>query len=363
MRFSGLKISNQKYLIGDIERIENKQRISLSSHAYSTLLHDLDVFQPFGVKQGELSSEFLNQIFQNYQSCAESSIAESLHKKRDHLLTLLSGMADASAKNEAINLLIDEYAAKLEQNRKRRTKDKDASLLFRVSKDNLRFLLSDEGQQEAPFYRDDIGGYFKALLEEYCEQPFIIREQIYNRNSVDEINTAIDKELLLKITTRKHNISYVKPLALEQDTERLYNYLIGLKSTSREGPWEIGSIRLSSISSCKRQERSGFIRTEEKKEIRNAIKQTGIQYISGHDTFQRIIVELTTEGERMYRSILHLRPRYARKVAEHIYEFHCSIKQAENYFYTFGHNARIREPVFLADMFSRKYKNAAKRYE
>ena len=363
MKFSGLKVSQQKYLIGDIERIENKQRISLSSHAYSTLLHDLDVFQPLGIKQGELSSEFLNQIFQNYQSIAESSIAESLHRKRDHLLSLLSGMPETSEKNEAINLLINEYADKLEQNRTRRVKDKDVSLLFRVSKDNLRFLLSDEGQQEAPFYRDDIGGYFKALLEEYCERPFIIREQIYNRNSVDEINMAIDSGLLLKITTRKQNISYMKPLALEQDTEQLYSYLVGLMSTNREGPWEIGSIRLSSISNCKRQERSGFLNAGDKKEIRKAIKQTGIQYISGHDSFQRIIVELTPEGERMYRSILHLRPHYARKIAQHTYEFHCSIKQAENYFYKFGHNARVIEPQFLADKFLRMYRNAAKKYE
>ena len=46
-----------------------------------------------------------------------------------------------------------------------------------------------------------------------------------------------------------------------------------------------------------------------------------------------------------------------------IYEFDCTLRQAENYFFKFGHDAMVLEPENLADKFLRKYRNAVKRYE
>ena len=362
MKFSGLRKSAQAYSVGDITRIENKQRISLSSHAYSTLLHDLDVFQPTGQQSGEISSELINHIFSCFCNEAESSVAEAMQKKRLRLLELLSSMQDPHAREKSIALILKEYNAELEQKRKNRCREKDHSLTFRISKDNLDYLLSDEGQKESPAYRDNIGAYFKALLEEYCEHPYVERERIYYRNPVDEIELAIQNRKLLRVVTRKQYISYVKPLELGQDTGRLYNYLVGLIASHQEGPWQIGSIRLSSISNCARQAHSGFISAEKEKEIRKAVKETGIQYLSGSDTFQKIVVEFTPVGEKMYGTILHLRPQYTNRDGR-IYEFHCSFRQADNYFFKFGHHARILEPIQLAELFQRKYRNAAIKYE
>ena len=98
---------------------------------------------------------------------------------------------------------------------------------------------------------------------------------------------------------------------------------------------------------------------EKEREIRNAIREVGIQYLA--DTYNKIVVEFTPHGENMYRSMLHLRPQYTKK-SGNIYEFCCSERQADNYFFKFGHNARILEPERLADAFRRKYENAAKKY-
>ncbi|MBQ8622098.1 MAG: WYL domain-containing protein [Oscillospiraceae bacterium] len=361
MNFSSLKYSQASYEAGDITRIENKQRVSLSSHAYSILLHDMDIFQAASGKEGEISSELINHIFVNFHSQAESSLATALQNRHSYLMEHLCGMGDASARAEAVGLLLKAYSAELEQHRKERCALKNHTQLFRVSKKNLDYLMSDDGQREGAYHRDNVGAYFKAVLEEYCEHPYAERERIYCKQYVDEIELAILNRMLLRIETRNKHVAYMKPLELGRDPERLYNYLVGLMATGPDGHWEIASIRLSSITSCERRAQSGFISAETEKIIRSAIKQVGIQYLADNDSSERIVVEFTPQGEKLYRSILHLRPQYTQKT-DRVYEFNCSMQQADNYFFKFGHNARILEPKSLADKFRRKYENAAKKY-
>ena len=74
------------------------------------------------------------------------------------------------------------------------------------------------------------------------------------------------------------------------------------------------------------------------------------------------LVRLTPSGERKYQQILHLRPQYARKEGA-VYTFTCTQRQVENYFFKFGHDARILAPQELADKFKRMYESAAEQYE
>jgi predicted DNA-binding transcriptional regulator YafY len=270
-------------------------------------------------------------------------------------------MQNSQSREEAIDLLLKNYATELQKKSNDRCSIKGRTLSVRIFQDNLRFLLSEDGQQEACAYQDKIGTYFKALLEEYCQLPYVERERIYFRNQKDEIDLAIQNKQLLRIVTRKQFISYVKPLELCHDKEHMYHYLVGYASTNKNGPWKIVSFRLSSISECKRQVHSGYLTLDQKNKIRKAIAETGIQYLAGSDTRQIIRVEFTSYGEKQYRQILHLRPQYVSHDGL-IYEFDCTLKQAEDYFFKFGHNARILEPIHLAEKFQRKYHNAAKKY-
>lgn len=304
----------------------------------------------------------INRIFENFREQAESSIASALQSRRIRLSEQLSDLPDPYAREAAIRLLLHDYAAELKEKSKKRCAMDGDTLLMRIFKENLIFLLTDEGQEEGAAYDDKIGHYIKALLEEYCELPYVERERIYFRKQKDEIDMAIQNKKMLRIVTRKQYLSYMKPLELRQDPGRMYHYLVGLTSTSKEGPWQISSVRLSSITNCKKQAYTGSITPKQKNEIRKVISETGIQYLSGSDTRQRIRVEFTPHGENMYRQILHLRPQHTGHDGL-IYEFLCSLKQAEDYFFRFGHNARILEPIYLAEKFQRKYHNAAKKYD
>lgn len=362
MKFSGLKESQDALNARLLERIENKQRINISNHADSILKHDLDVFHVEEEKRSTPMTVMINRIFECYRDRAESSIAASLEKRRSKLMEQLSDMQDPIAREEAVRLLLSSYAARLQEQSTERCKTKGNPLSMRILHDNLLFLLSEEGQREASSYHDKVGAYFKAILEEYCALPYVKREEIYFRKQKDEIDLAISNKKLLRIVTRGQYISYVKPLELSQDQDHTYHYLVGLASASKDGPWKIASFRLSSITDCKRQAHSGVLSTDQKKEIHTAMAETGIQYLSGNDTRQEIVVEFTPHGVKLYGQILHLRPQYTSHDGL-IYKFDCSLKQAEDYFFKFGHNARILEPVHLAEKFRRKYHNAAKKYD
>ena len=195
------------------------------------------------------------------------------------------------------------------------------------------------------------GGYFKELLEDVERAKVsqkLLKFTLHSRN--------------ISLNGEKNSILYMKPSCIQEDDERMYNYIVGMIASSQDGPWQIGSVRLTSIKTCTMQSHSGKIISKSEKEIREAIKQRGVQYLSAYSNTGKVVVQLTPEGEKMYRQILHLRPLYIKKEGS-IYEFDCTIRQVDNYFFKFGHNAKVLEPQYLADLFMRRYQSAARQYE
>lgn len=374
MNFSSLKQHYTDWSIGNLDRIENKQRVSLSTHAYAVLLNDFHIFEPqetevLNVK--DLPSSFVNEVFRCFKSTARSSIAQAVQNQKILLGHMLQKMEDAQARQTATELMLLAFEQQLKEEQSRRCKQKDHTIVIRINIENQRYLLSDEGQAEGAVYHDKVGAYIKAVLEEYCEHPYVEREQIYYKEKLDEIQLAIDQKKLLKVTLRSkgrrdnaevNNIMYVRPFAVRQDTERLYNYLVGITSYNREGPWQIRSLRLSSILRCTKQEHPISISGDTRKEIEIAIREKGVQFLSDEQDVQRIVVGLTKSGQRMYRSMLHLRPQLVEIIGDCTYVFACSQTQANNYFFKFGHHAKIIEPLELADMFRRRYASAEAQY-
>lgn len=374
MDFSALKQSNESFLAGAQTRIENKQRLNLSEHAIAILIRDLEVFQSnasdLSLKE-TISSSAINRIISHFRSEARSAIAQAVQNERIRLQSVLQKVSSEQAHNLILEALLHDFKYQLIREMELRCQKKGCEIYFRVNKENIEYLISEEGQAEGPVYNDKVGLFFKAILEEYCEQPYVERERIYFKDHMDEIQLAIDYHKLLKVTlitknkrtgSPKNNIMYVKPFCVTQDSERLYNYLVGMISSMREGPWQIGSIRLTSILKCDHQMHPMTITLSTRTEIEEEIKRKGVQFLSDNQAAQRIVVKFTPKGERMYRSMLHLRPQYLKKTDDGIYEFNCSIHQAKNYFFKFGEDALILEPRYLASSFADKYQRAAKRY-
>lgn len=353
---------------------ESKQRLNLSQRAYDALIHDASVFLPEDAPMtdtGALPSGFLNHIFRCFADSAESSIASTLRSRREEYAQTLSPMAPGPAPDQALALLLDQEKQRLEQALARRLSEKGRAFSFRIDRENLEYLSTDAAQSEAAYYQDNVGSYFKAVLEEYGALPYVRREQLYHRAQLECIHTAIEQKKRLKLTLRNSHLAtgqamYMKPCALLQDADRKYNYLVGMLASSHDSDdFQYASVRLTSIVKCARMEKSGILRAEERREIERRIKASGVPYLSSGIHTQRIRVRLTDAGVRLFHTILHLRPMY---VSRHqhdgawIYEFDCLPWQAEIYFFKFGADARILEPADLAEAFRSKYEAAAAAY-
>lgn len=374
MTFGDLQFDYARYLEDPRLRVENKQRINLSDRAYAVLLNDSDAFRAEDSTKKQRSgpaSYIINHIFRCFRETAHSSVALACQNRKVELEKALAPVQPAAAREHAIQLLMEEYQTQLAEELGRRG-EKGHGFSFRIDIENLSYLASEDSQRERRFYSDRVGDYIKAVLEEYAELPPVERERIYYRNILDEIQLAIAQRTMLKLTMRTvskgrngtaNNILYVKPLGVQQDSEGLYNYLVGINATVKGGPWAPGAIRLTSIKDAHYLKQAAAVTKEERKFIKNEIRRNGVQYLSDSGSAGIVKVRFTPEGERQYYRILHLRPLYTTHPEPLVYEFSCTRFQAETYFFRYGHNVKILEPKNLADKFMRRYQSAAKQYE
>lgn len=142
----------------------------------------------------------------------------------------------------------------------------------------------------------------------------------------------------------------------------MYNYLVGLSSEDGKRPMRPQFIRLTSIRRVETVSGTA-ISKEDKKDLLRQMNDKGVQYLSSDSGKQKIVVQFTPNGERLYNRLLHLRPQCTQKSGSRIYEFECTEFQAETYFFKYGADAKILEPQRLADKFREKYRAALECYQ
>ena len=376
MNFSLL---SRDYLLiqqGDVDSIkpENKQRINLSDHAYNILINDKNVFSSDDTSKDlehKITSDIINQIFLNFKMRAKSSIAYRLAERRAELNQLLSALQLNTDQNIVVDALLQRYKEELITETAFFLKEKGHSLNIRLHDASIEYLVLHEGKDEAEYYNDNIGLYLKAVIEEYANLPYIEREKIFYKQNYETMLLGKSDGNMLKLTmkkpvmiegVKKTNIIYVKPYDVLPDNGRLYNYLAGNCSQNKEGPWRPQSIRLTSILKCEHTEKHSPLRN--KAEIKEQLRTKGVQYLSSEVANERIVVQFTPKGEQMYKTMLHQRPLYTfRQEGEGIYEFNCTRRQAEVYFFKFGQDVKIIFPEDFAQFFYCKYESAARQYE
>ena len=377
MQFSKLKASwkdlNQSNI--GIEEI-NRQQLNLSLHARSVLLQDVDAFyHQLHIEPGSnvIGSAVINHILRNFREDADASIYLACQKRRKQWSEDLKSL-DSTTSAAVIPLLEEAFRQSITEQIRQDLFRKGENMMFRINRKNLELLATNpypdwDGSSTKPergFYLDKVGNYLKALIEEYARKPYFEREEIFCKDVLVNAQKAIHLGLMLRITTRNQYVQYVRPYVVQGDSEQLYHYLAGYLAPGPDGPWSLGSVRLSGITDCTVYSESSEMDKAQIAELDAAIRKKGIQFLSDtaqQDLPRRIVVEFTEYGKRMYHRMLHLRPMYDGKPNGLIYQFTITPRQAENYFFKFGHNVKILEPQELADKFRRSYESAAKQYQ
>ena len=248
----------------EIEDVENKLRLNLSDYAFSVLNHDMEAFRLGETDSKRIPSAIINQIFSCCKDTATSSIALSANAKKEELAVILNGLESS---DKAVDRMVEVYVKELIATASDRLKMRGNPFSIRVDNRNLEYIRSDEGQAEGFYYNDRVGLYFKAIIEEYCQFPYVTREKIFFRDILNEITRAMDEVKIVKLKLQSQrtssdreqsNIIYMRPLCVEDDSEHMYNYLAGMAAPTQGGPWKPQSIRLTSIQRAEYQKNRAF---------------------------------------------------------------------------------------------------------
>lgn len=349
----------------------DKQRLNLSGRAKAVLLHDCMIFEPgknAETESGAITSTLINRVFRSWRENAHASILLRLEEKRAEVTKLLGEDVSPEQRDKILNRTLAVYETELQAEAEERYRQKDFPFSFRFDKENFEYLCG-EGNGESKYFNKNVGLYVKAVIEEYCELSYVERERIFCREIVRTEAVARENGGTLKLTmyqkdrrTGKQRLVYLKPYGIMQDSENMYNYLVGEGSGSPEEPGTIQSIRLTSVEKADEQARRGFLSTARKNEIEKLVRQQGVQYLSGKKAESPVRVRLTENGEDMYRRIRNQRPEKRSTVVEHEYEFDCTPFQAQVYFFRFGPDAKILAPQELADTVRDMHRAAAAQY-
>ena len=342
------------------------QRISmtLSQEAYSVIELDMEIFQNETNLDG-----FINTIINNFKDDSDASISlakEREHEKYTNWIKTISGANKITADDLAcIDRLTEGYAYDLQT--KMNSFNNGIPLKPRINNKNYDSLkMGQPDFQEEEFYPRE-GKYIKAILEVYAQLPFIERESIYYKEVIDDINAAISlgNILTFEYTNRKQQCSRIKvrPYKIASSSLLPFNYLLAIplnaKSIEDTHPY-----RISRIAHPERLSRTSHITREEKNQIEKWIQSKGgIQYLSSTDS--EITIALSEQGYILFKSILHLRPKYISKIHEGdkwILTFRCAEEQIKNYFFQFAQDAIILTPAHLKKWFQTKYDQASLAY-
>ena len=347
---------------------EHKQSINLTSYAESILKEDLELFAP-----DQTATGFLNDIIERYCDIADASIHTAIVRQRARLshaldqdLSLSAELTDGQ-KESVIRLLDSETEYRLLD--KGPLYESGRTFTFRLNNRNYEHFFNDGSLDwpDANYYNGYFSRYLKAIVEEYCRLPLFCREEIYFREFIETIETAIASARMLRVEMFSPLTGGetwdVRPFGIQPNASHLYHYLVG-KSVEAGGlrkNEKIASIRLCRIRKLtilsKKTSRSGMLSAAEKKEIRQKISNNTVAFLIGEE--EEIVVRLSKIGEKMYKNTLFLRPIIQKIDESGCYHFQCTRMQARQYFIRFGAEAEIISPPDLRKEFADMYKKAS----
>lgn len=168
-----------------------------------------------------------------------------------------------------------------------------------------------------------------------------------------KIKDAIDNKYSLKFVINKIVYSNT-PFGIISNADEQFNYIVGLDENR-----EKRVVRLSKVSNIieLKNRKSNFTTNEIMK--LNLVIQRNDPFI---DRYANIKIRLSDTGKRMYERIASNRPIFS-KIDGDVYIFDCSEDRIYVYFFKFGKEAEILEPLSLRERFKISYEESIKIYQ
>lgn len=327
-------------------RINEEQRLTLrpSPVAMAVLEEDKLIY---GAKS---NSQLLCRIFENHYATASASIGRVL-AAREQELTELLGAGDAVSK------LLERQERELLAVHWEKGED---GIPIRVRNRTRDILESCQGL-EGRYYKR-YGQYFRAVLEDYCRLSPVDRQRVYFAQRFARIQAAMAQGLQLRVRTQRGAVFLMHPCVLSPDKLMTNWYLAGYSRLEGEGvrQKQPASFRVASLDAVEVLDKKAVVSAELRRELDRRIVEQGIQFLL--DDFAVVQVRMSPRGVDMYSRLTTLRPICHKKNGD-LWEFHCTLLQAERYFVRMGAHCKVEAPEELRQRMAKKFADAAEIYK
>lgn len=337
-----------------------RQRFFLSSYAWDIIENDAAIFT--NARRPSIAG-MINLILELYMDDSEAAIENSVDRRRVVLREQLAELPDGETKETVIDTFLNSYIRELTD--KKNSYPCEENRVSSLSEKN--YLFSQKWRDKYNVYGESVSKLFKAVIEEYTRKSYYEREEIILQDLINHLTFCKDKSQMIRVLLKNGRKYMIRPYDICHDPNINYHYLVGMaKRAETDYKDRLVSFRLSGIKECRPiKEPSGRITAAEKQEIKQRLKNSGVQFLLEEQ--ELIEVKLTETGKKNYESQFHLRPNYTdRKQVDGdtwLYTFECTPMQAEFYFFKFGADVEVIAPKSLRERFSKKYYDAYHKYD
>ena len=337
---------------------EARQHLNLSQIAFDVVENDKYAFL-----EKPSFAKMLNTIIEMYRDCSDASIDSASERYRQSLEQQVMMIPDCESKESLISSLVQSYKKKLIATAI--SYPRECQFKFQLSKENYAYIMEWRDPDNA--YDGVPGKFIKAVVEEYARKPLVEREAIVFKDLLELINACIASHTLMQITLTSNARYEVRPYCVCVDKGNNYHYLVGYSRHAGSKEEErLVSYRITNIKAYRMSRmRSGKITETQQRIIKEKIHSVGVQFLLQDP--ETIRVKLTKRGKNMYDSQAHLRPPFIKRAecsdGNWLFDFTCTPIQAQFYFFKFGSDAEVIEPLNLRELFKKLYRDALSVYQ
>lgn len=309
----------------------DKIKVNLSYYVYSTIYNDAENFGIIKNNQEPNINLFCNMIIKSLYQERFNKVEQTRNKFKNKLINYLPQEELDDVLNDISKTIAETYNDFSNQYH-------DYFIMIRPKKE-YEYIF--DTIIENHLRNDTISNYFRSLFVEYTSYSQEDRELLIFKDLYLTLNKAIKNHNIIKIKIN-NNYKIFKPYQVVNTKEKLYNFLIGLETTSNNKNrclslhlYKINQVLLTNDT---------FIFSNKEINALDQIILKGPQFSSSG--FCECKVELTEKGLKKWKTIFMHRP-IPTKIENNFIYFYSSCDQLFNYFSRFGKDVKIIYPDFL----------------
>ena len=309
----------------------DKIKVNLSYYVYSTIYNDAENFGIIKNNQEPNINLFCNMIIKSLYQERFNKVEQTRNKFKNKLINYLPQEELDDVLNDISKTIAETYNDFSNQYH-------DYFIMIRPKKE-YEYIF--DTIIENHLKNDTISNYFRSLFVEYTSYSQEDRELLIFKDLYLTLNKAIKNHNIIKIKIN-NNYKIFKPYQVVNTKEKLYNFLIGLETTSNNKNRCL-SLHLYKINQVL-VTNDTFIFSNSEINALDKIILKGPQFSSSG--FCECKVGLTEKGLKKWKTIFMHRP-IPTKIENNFIYFYSSCDQLFNYFSRFGKDVKIIYPDFL----------------